>query len=143
MSLSAATGSSCVGLPWRLIVAATSLPQVSYHPVLLRRGALVLPELLDEEAGIVVAAVLGDLGHGHVAAGQKVAGALHPVVVHVVDGRAVDDGLEEAAEVLRRHARQPRQRLQRDAVQVYQVTVVYQNKDSNEKTYITGAKGAN
>ena len=30
-----------------------------------------------------------------------------------------------------------------DEGRLYQVTVVYQNKDSNEKTYITGAKGAN
>lgn len=30
-----------------------------------------------------------------------------------------------------------------DEGRLYQVTVIYQNKDSNEKTYITGAKGAN
>ena len=68
--------------------------------------------------------MLGDLGHGHVAADEEVAGALHPVIIHVIDGRAVHDGLEEAAEVLRRHARQPRQRLQRDALAVVGLDVL-------------------
>ena len=92
--------------------------------VLLGRGALVLAELLDEGAGVGEAAVHGHLGHVHIGGGEEVGGALDAVVVEVVDGRAVHDGAEVAAEVLRREAGEPGQGLQGDVLAVVLLDVL-------------------
>ena len=74
--------------------------------VISRRNTLIMLELLDEEAGIAEAAVVGDFRNGQVGSGERVAGAFDAEIVEVVDGGTVYDRLKISAEILGGHARQ-------------------------------------